>query len=167
MSLSPDLILWFQVDLNTYCSVSFSWSWILFFDSLCVYTLCLLVSNYIPSLCMHVWAYTHTHTSTHPLLLAAVFLGTVSQIWLVAITVWIQFHYLIFSLHRFLCHKFWLIYDTGMPCLYVSPSKTTFKSYQKYFSHFLKFTVEIKCYHPLKCRRKVNMKAKRRLRYNY
>ena len=107
------------------------------------------------------------HIHTHPLLLAAVFLGTVSQIWFVAITVWIQFHYLIFSLHKFLCHKFWLIYDTGMPCLYISPSKTTFKSYQKYFSHFLKFIVEIKCYHTLKCRRKVNMKAKRRFRYNY
>lgn len=72
-----------------------------------------------------------------------------------------------FFLHKFLCHKFWQIYDTGMPCLYISPSKTTFKSYQKYFPHFLKFTVEIKRYHPLKCRWTVNVKAKRRLRYHY
>lgn len=54
-----------------------------------------------------------------------------------------------------------------MSCLYIAPSKTTFKSYQKYFSHFLKFTVEIKCYHPLKCRWKVNVKAKRRLGYSH
>lgn len=117
--------------LNKHYYAGFSWLWIFLLIVYVLTQLYLLVSKYTYAYVHACTTYTHTHYTSHSVPWEQILSVVCGNYWLIPISL---FH--IFPYTNFICHKFWLIYDSGMQCLYISLSKMTFKSYQKLLFSF-------------------------------